>query len=359
VMPEQGLVTAFLAGAYFFDRHLEGGRSLLLVAAAACFGLMLLTKSTSGLLLLVPIGLYRLRGGTLRGLFPRYLVASAACALPLAMWLVHVGRVNRTSIMDDGRSAAVLASNYLGQHGRMELLATPATYGRFVSMLAEAYGLVPLLLFAAGSAYGLSRLGKNRALLAFWLAALVLYFLFLPFNTTTHSYYTHPFSPLIAVGASVAVGVLVRSVTRFLPQASQRSVQVLLAVAALAFVLIARSGYVPPFDRKKLEFGEAVQTVLSPRALGIISSDDTGVWDGELFWTSDTRGWRASTRRVSWRPISEEYVEERRRRGAEFLAHYGPPEELAAKIPELFQRLSAGNRVLLSTPEWIVFSLEE
>jgi hypothetical protein len=51
-------------------------------------------------------------------------------------------------------------------------------------------------------------------------------------------------------------------------------------------------------------------------------------------------------------------VAEQRRRGAAFLAQYGPPADLEAKVPDLYRRLSAGH-VLASGPEWIVFSLEE
>jgi hypothetical protein len=360
VMPEQGVVTAFLAGLWLFERHLDGGRLRTLVASAACFALMLLTKPTSGLLFLVPLGLYHLRRGGLRGLFPRYAVAGLAAFLPLAVWLVHVWRVNHASVMDDGRLASVLAiDNYLGQHDRWSLLATSVTYGRFASMIARVYGLVPALLFAGGIAWGLAR-GKNRALLAWWLASFLLYFLVLPFNTTTHSYYTHPYSPLIAVGAAVAIGALVRAATVRAPPAAERFLSVTLAVAALAFVLRERWSYTPFFEPKKREFGEAVKRVVPARTLGIISSDEKGVWNGELFYVTDTRGWRASTRRgASWRPISEESIEERRRRGAKFLAHYGPPAELAAKLPELVQRLTAANAVLVETPEWIVFALDE
>lgn len=360
VMPEQGVLTAFLAGLYLFDRHLAGGRSRHLVASALCFGLMLLTKPTSGLLLFVPLGLFLGQRGTLRGLFPRYALVGVASALPLAAWLVHVWRVNHASVMDDGRTAAVLAiDNYLGQHDRWTLLATAETYTRFVNQLADAYGSWPLLLFASGSAYGLARRG-TRALLGCWLAALLLYFLVLPFNTTTHAYYTHPFAPLIAVGAALAIGWLVRSGTRLVPRAGQQSVQVLLTVAALVWALQAHWKYVPPVDRAKRAFGEAMQRALSPRALGIIASDEKGVWNGELFYVSDTRGWRASVRvGPSWRPISAEFIADKLQHGAEFLAHYGPPAELAARLPDLYQRLSARNAVLASSPDWIVFSLRE
>jgi hypothetical protein len=360
VMPEQGVVTAFLAGTFYFDRHLERHRQRDLVAAAVAYGLMLLTKPTSGLLFLVPLGLFHAHRGGLRGLYPRYLVMAVACALPLGAWLVQVWRVNPVSIMDDGRDAAELAiDNYLGQHDRPAHLSELGTYGRFVEMLAQVYGLWPLLLFAAGSLYGLCTRGKNRALLAWWIASFLLYFLVLPFNTTTHAYYTHPYSPLIALGGALALAALVRGGIRFVPAGGQRPVLVLLSLGGLAFSLCARWDYVPPVDRGKREFGLALQGVLPPRALGIISSDEKGIWDGEVFYASDTRGWRASTRQgFSRRPISEESVAEQRRRGAAFLAQYGPPADLEAKVPDLYRRLSAGH-VLASGPEWIVFSLEE
>jgi 4-amino-4-deoxy-L-arabinose transferase-like glycosyltransferase len=361
VMPEQCVVTAFLAGAWALDRHLAGGRLRHLVAAAACFGLMLLTKPTSLLLLLVPLGLYLQQRGTLRGLFPRYALAAAACVLPLLAWLSHVWRVNPASVMDDGRTAEVLAiENYLDQHGRWELLATPVTYERFVGMLADAYGAWTLVLFALGSVGALCVRGRRRVLLACWLASFLAYFLVLPFNTTTHPYYTHPYAPLVAVGAAIALGWLVRSAARCLPGAWHRPVLGLVTAVALVLALRARWDYAPPFDPEKRAFGQAVQQVLAPGALGIISSDEKGVWNGELFWASDTRGWRASTRQgPSWRPISDEFVATRRQRGAEFLAHYGAPEALAAKVPELFARLVAANAVLLRGPAWIVFALEE
>jgi hypothetical protein len=360
VMPEQGVVTAFLAATYFFDRHLEKHRTRDLVAAAVGYGLMLLTKPTSGLLFLVPLGLYHVHRGGLRGLYPRYLATAVACALPLVAWLVQVWRVNPASIMDDGRNAAELAiDNYLGQHDRPAHLSDPGTYSRFVEMLVEVYGLWPMCLFAAGSIYGLCTGGKNRALLAWWLVSFVAYFLVLPFNTTTHSYYTHPYSPLIALGGALILAALVRAGIRFVPAAGRSAVLALLALAGLAFSVRARWDFVPACDRGKRAFGLAMQRVVPSRALGIIASDEKGVWDGEVFYASDTRGWRASTRQgFSRRPISEESVEEERKRGAVFLAQYGPPADLEAKIPELYRRLSAGH-VLASSPDWIVFSLEE
>jgi hypothetical protein len=55
---------------------------------------------------LVPLGLFHVHRGGLRGLLPRYLAMAVACALPLGAWLVQVWRVNPVSIMDDGRNAA-------------------------------------------------------------------------------------------------------------------------------------------------------------------------------------------------------------------------------------------------------------
>jgi len=360
VMPEQGVVTAFLAATFYFDRHLEKHRPRDLVAAAVGYGLMLLTKPTSGLLFLVPLGLFHAHRGGLRGLYPRYLAMAVACALPLGAWLVQVWRVNPASIMDDGRDAAELAiDNYLGQHDRPAHLSDPVTYGRFVEMLVQVYGLGPLLLFVAGCIYGLCTRGRNRALLAWWIASFLLYFLVLPFNTTTHQYYTHPYSPLIALGGALALAALVRAGIRFVPAGGESPVLVLLSLGGLAFSLWARWDYVPTVDQGKREFGLAMQAVLPSRALGIISSDEKGIWDGEVFYVSDTRGWRASTRQgFSRRPISEESVEEQKERGAVFLAQYGPPADLEAKIPDLYRRLSAGH-VLASGPDWIVFSLEE
>lgn len=360
VMPEQGVLTAFVAGLWFFDRYLDAGRAGHLAASAACFCLMLLIKSTSGLLLLVPVGLFRLRRGTLRGLLrPAHLVAGAACALPLVVWLVHATKVNRTSVVDDGRTMSELIGNYLDQKERWTMLARGKTYTGSWEMLSSAFESWVLFLFAAGCAWALSRRGKQRALFACWVASFLLFFAVLPFNISSHWYYTHGYAPLVALGAAVPIGLLVRGGSALLPPASRRPAQVLATVAALFLVLQARWDFVPPYDEKRLEFGHALASVVAPRALGIISSDDTGVWDGELFWASDTRGWRGSVRRVSRRPISEEFVADKRRRGAEFLAHYGPPEDLAERLPELYRRLSERNAVLASSPDWIVFSLKE
>jgi hypothetical protein len=361
VMPEQGVVTAFLAGTYFFDRHLAKGSSRDLALSAVAYGLMLLTKPTSGMLFLVPLGLFHAHRGGLRGLYPRYLATSVACALPLVVWLVHVWQVNPASIMDDGRDAAQLAIvNYLGQHDRPAHLTDLETYTSFVEMLVSVYGRWPMLLFALGSIHGLCRRGRNRVLLAWWLASFLAYFLVLPFNTTTHPYYTHPYSPLIALGGALAIAGLVRAGIKLVPAAGQRWAYVLLALGGLGYSLYARADYVPFHDREKRAFGLALQGVLEPRALGIISSDQKGIWDGEMFYVSDTRGWRASTRQgFSRRPISEESVEEQRRRGAEFLAHYGPRADLEAKVPDLYRRLVGSNAVLLDGRDWIVFSLKQ
>src|SRR5262245_20777741 len=137
---------------------------------------MLLTKPTSGLLFLVPLGLFHAHRGGLRGLYPRYLAMAVACALPLGAWLVQVWRVNPASIMDDGRDAAELAiDNYLGQHDRPAHLSDPVTYGRFVEMLVQVYGLGPLLLFVAGCIYGLCTRGGNRPLRACCVASFLGY----------------------------------------------------------------------------------------------------------------------------------------------------------------------------------------
>lgn len=359
VMPEQGVATAFLAGLWFFDRHLERERMPPLVASALCFSAMLLIKSTSGLLLLVPLGLFWARRGSPRGLFrPRYLVAAAGCGLPLVLWLVHAWRVNRTSMVDDGRSMSFLIDNYLAQHERWAQLASAKTWAGAWNMLVAAFLRWPVLLCVGGLAYGLGRRGPNRALLACWLLSFVLFFLVLPFNVSTHWYYTHGYAPLIAIGAALALGALLRPALALVPAPGRPALQALLVGAALLHVLRANWNYVPPSDPDKHAFGLALQQVLEPRALGIISSEETGVWDGELFYASDTRGWRASTRKgLSWRPISEEFVAEKRGRGAGFLAHFGPPEKLEARIPELFRRLTDEHAVLARGPEWIVFSL--
>lgn len=46
-MPEQGAATAFVAGLYFFVRHVDEGRSRHLIAATVCFALMLLSSPRS------------------------------------------------------------------------------------------------------------------------------------------------------------------------------------------------------------------------------------------------------------------------------------------------------------------------
>lgn len=360
VMPEQGVATAFLAGLWFFDRHLDEGRTRPLAASVLCFSVMLLIKSTSGLLLLVPLGLFWSRRGSPLGLLrPRYLVAALACALPLVVWLVHAWRVNRTSTVDDGRTMSTLIDNYLAQHERWAQLTSGTTYAGTWDMLVAAYLRWPVLLCVAGSVYGLVRCRGDRALLACWLVSFALFFVALPFNLSTHWYYTHGYAPLIALGAALAVAAVLRPLLARVPERGRPALQVLLAAGALVWVLRANWNYVPPFDPDKHAFGEALQAVLPPRALGIVSSEEPGVWDGELFYASDTRGWRANTRKgLSRRPISEEFVEERRRKGATFLAHFGPPEKLEERIPELFRRLTEEQAVLLRGPEWIVFSLE-
>lgn len=359
-MPEQGAATAFVAGLYFFDRHVAGGRLRHLVAAAAAFALMLLIKSTSGLLLLVPAALLLGGGGPGRRFRIRHLVAGAAALAPLALWTLHASAVNATSVLDDGTPVSELVGNFLAQHGRGQLLGSARTYGEFWDMLSRAYGSGPFLLFVAGSVYGLCCRREQRALLAAWLAAFVLFFLALPWNASNHWYYTHGY----ATGIAVAVALLLAAPLRFLvgrvPRGARPAAGALLAALAIGFVLQMRWRVAPQLDRRMVAFGASLQRVAAPRALGIISSRDWGIWDGALFYSSDTRGWRSLVRRApSRRELTLEDVEERRLRGAEFLAHYGAPDELAALKPELFHALTERYAVLETGPDWIVFSLAE
>lgn len=359
-MPEQAAATAFMVGLYFFERHVAGGRTRHLVAAAVAFALMLLIKSTSGLLLLVPAALLLRGGEQVRRSAIRHLVAGAACLVPLALWMLHASAVNATSVLDDGTPVSELVGNFVAQHGRWKLLGSARTYGEFWEMLVRAYGAWPLLLCAAGSVYGLCRRREQRALLAAWLAAFALFFVAVPWNASNHWYYTHGY----ATGMAVAMAVLLAPSLRFLlarvPPAARRPACALLAVLALALVVPLRWRAAPQLDRRLAAFGASLQRLVPPRALGLISSREWGIWDGALFHVSGTRGWRSLVRRApSRRELALEDIEEKRLRGAVFLAHYGAPDELAALKPELFQALTQRYAVLETGPDWIVFSLAE
>jgi len=320
---------------------------------------MLLIKSTFVLLLLAPAGLLWGRGGKL-GIRLGHVVAGVSCFVPLSLWLAHASAVNRASVLDDGTVVSELVGNFLAQHGRWALLGTPGTYAKFWEMLSRAYGSWPLLLLAAGSVYGLIRCRGNRVLLAAWLAAFLLFFVAVPFNASNHSYYTHGYATLIAIAGAVLLCAVVRSGAALVPRWARPSTFAALAALALAFVVQARWETTPLVHQRVYEFGQALQRVASPRALGIISTPDRGVWDGELLYASNTRGWRSILRKgPSRRELSLEFIEEKRLRGAEFLAHYGRPAELAASKPELFRLLTEKNTVLAKSPEWIVFSLVE
>lgn len=280
--------------------------------------------------------------------------------MPLSLWLAHASAVNRSSVLDDGTIVSELVGNFVAQHGRWALLGSSKTYAKFWAMLSRAYGTWPLFLLAAGSVYGLFRCLGNRVLLAAWLAAFLLFFVAVPFNASTHSYYTHGYATLIAIAGAVLLCAIVRSGARLVPLWGRQSAGAILAALALAFVVHARWGATPLVHEKVYQFGQALQRVASPRALGIISSEDRGPWDGELFYASDTRGWRGIVReRPSRRELSLKFMKEKRLRGAEFLAHYGSPDELAASKPELFRLLTERHVVLAKSPGWIVFSLEE
>ncbi len=393
VMPEQGATTAFLAGLYLFDRHLDRGRLRWLAAATACFAAMLLVKSTTGVLLLVPAGLARVRGGSWRTLFRlRYVVAAAVAAAPLVAWSVHAAAVNRTSFLDDGYRVSDVVEGYLAQRGRWPLLVSSETYGNLGRSLAAAFGLLALALGALGIARGLAR-GPWRALFACWLASLALFFVALPFHVSTHWYYTHGYAPLVALGGALVLGPLVRRAAGLLPAGAGGPAKAIVAAGALALVLHAHWGFVPYFNPADQRFGRALRSVVPSRSLGIISSRDMELWDGLYFHASNTRGWRrnflspgdarwlrslaeleadtakrskkflqtVSERRASFEPsprqLTEEFVEEKRALGATFLAHFGSPEELASLLPDVWGRLTARYPVLARSTNWIVFDL--
>jgi hypothetical protein len=360
VMPEQGVAAAFVAGLYYFDRHLDRGERRPLVLAAIACALMLLVKSTSGLLFLLLVGLFQLRRGTLRGLFaPRYLTAAALAGLPLVLWLVHATPVNRASLVDDGRSMAELIDNYLEQKERWTQLGKGKTYAGMWRMLVEAYTTSGMVLFLAGAGAALIGLVRARALVAWGLASLLAFMAFLPFNTATHWYYTHGYVPLLALSGGLFLAGLVRAGRTLLSERAGRVLAGAAALGGLVFVLRLNWDFAPPYERPRHEFGLVLQELFEPRTLGILSSEDTGPWDGETIWAGDVRAWRASVRKgLSRRPLSEEFIEERRARGARFLAHLGPRESLAARIPAWVERQEAAGKLLASAPGWSVFSLE-
>jgi len=368
VMPEQGVAAAFAAGLFHFDRYLDrsgaapvapGARRELVLATLA-FALMLLVKSTSGLLFLLPAGLYLDRRGTLRGLLaPRHLVAAGLCALPLVLWLLHATPVNRASRVDDGRTMAELIDNYLSQKERWAQLGKAKTYSGMWAMLVGAWGQAGIWLALAGLVLALVGRVRGRALLLGGLLSLLVFMALLPFNTATHWYYTHGYLPLFALGGALALGWVVRGLVALVPGRAAGPLQAAAAVAGLLWVLQASWGYAPPYELERHELGQALQGVLEPRALGILASEDTGPWDGETLWAGDVRGWRASTRKgLSRRPLSTAFVEERRQLGARFLAHQGPPAVLEERLPGWMARQAAAGRQLVHTPRWQVFALE-
>lgn len=291
-MPHALTLFCTMGGLELFSRWVDGGGRRAFAGSAALTALAALMNPTTLVIGLPLLYLARLRFGARWARTPALWLYAAAVLVPAAAWYAY----SRAELYDPLYSVGIWEFGY-GKWGNLDLLLSPKFYNDvFLKSVAERHlTWAGAVAFAVGLCQRPSRRGE--AVLYWWLAAVVAYFLIVARGNTMHEYYQLPFVLPAAVFAGKAFARHLAPARAAAGGAAGpgpgRRLRPLLLVCLVAIPALGLARYLESFAARE-KHGSPVAR-LAAEVAALTAADDLVVVVSEgsplLLYRSHRKGW--------------------------------------------------------------------